>query len=306
MHLAMFQVLGRPLRVRIRSQRLEAWVRQFWHRPERAVARFPFALALAEHEVASAVLEGHPTNALLLDFDVPFTIIQTAAEYREGDSGLRLDLSDRGASIRCWGIPHGAPSTRSDRFWGALHVAIHEALRASGLLPVHAAAVVRDGRAVALAGPSGAGKSTTLLRAVRSGGWAVLAEDLSWLDPKNLVLYGWDSGLRLWPDTIERFAPDLATRTPCTDARGKRFFPWGVVNAPFRPTARLDTILLLTRGDSADPPVPSREALKILWEATGVPLVPAVRQQVAAALPTLLDRVRFARHKLGQPLPLST
>lgn len=299
-----FPVLGRPLSARIRSPQLDAWVRQHWHRPQHALADHAFALNLIEHEALPRRFEGEPEKARLLAFDVPFTIVDAIAEHRERDSGVRLDLDARGAAIRSWGVSRlgGEGSGQLDRFWGALLVAFHEALRASGLLPFHAAVVVRDGRATMLTGPSGAGKSTTLLRAVRAGDWAILAEDLSWLDPNTLRLYGWDSGLRLWPDSIEQFAPDLTAASWRTDANGKQFLPWDAFDAPLYPTARLDTILLLGRDGGADRPIRSPEALKTLWEATGLPLLPTVRRHVATKLAGILGRIRFGRHQLGQSL----
>jgi ABC-type nitrate/sulfonate/bicarbonate transport system ATPase subunit len=62
--------------------------------------------------------------------------------------------------------------------------------------------VVRDGEATALTAQSGTGKTTTLLRLIAAG-WTPLAEDLAWLDPDSLTLYGWDRGIRLWQETID-------------------------------------------------------------------------------------------------------
>lgn len=299
---AVFPVLGRSLWIGIHSEPFHAWLRRHWYRPEHTLAHHPFELEFAEQNTAPAPFEGQPRTALLLDFEVEFLAASSAVDYREAHWGVQLELNAHGAATRSWGIPRSV-DRGAHRFWAALQVAFHEALRASGLLPFHAAVVVRDGGAVALAGPSGAGKSTTLLRAIRAGEWAVLAEDLSWLDPETLVLYGWDPGLRIWADSIEQFAADLAHAPWSTDARGKRFLPWDVLDAPLARAARLDTVLLLNRGDAvADRPVQQTEAVKSLWEATGVPLLTPVRRQVARSLATVLERIRFGRHVLGEPL----
>lgn len=74
--------------------------------------------------------------------------------------------------------------------------------------PVHAAAVMRDGRAVILAGPSGTGKSTLAYVAHRDQ-IDVMSEDIVWVQTQPaLRVWGRPSSARLTPDTIARF-PEL-------------------------------------------------------------------------------------------------
>src|SRR5690606_29170518 len=124
----------------------------------------------------------------------------------------------------------------------ALYIAICEALRASGLLPLHAAVAVPPAGsvdwqppavppaadeggampppAIAFLGGRGAGKSTTLVHLVRAG-WTPVAEDVCWVDPEAFVVYGWDRGVRLRRPAIEAFFPDLGSAPLVPEPDGK-------------------------------------------------------------------------------------
>jgi hypothetical protein len=92
-------------------------------------------------------------------------------------------------------------------------------------LPLHAAAVVRDGRAVLLAGVSGAGKST-LACVAHDAGLAVLSEDRVWVQLAP-ALRVWAGGstpgrLRLRPETAARLSePARRSLRPAADGSGK-------------------------------------------------------------------------------------
>lgn len=189
-----------------------------------------------------------------------------------------------------------------------LYLCISEAIRASGLLPLHAAVVVRDGWATALAAPSGTGKSTTLLRCL-SRGWNPLAEDLAWLDPTTLRVYGWDRGVRLWDDGVRRLPSPWREAPWRVDPDGKRFLPWSEVRPERLPSARLEKIVLLERSgddDGAGPPrLPPHEAVRVAWEAAGVPLNERARSASNAAIQLLLQQVEFERLTIEGGSPLS-
>jgi HPr Serine kinase C-terminal domain len=78
-----------------------------------------------------------------------------------------------------------------------------------GLLPLHASAVSVKGVGVAVAGPSGVGKST-LAAALADQGCAVLADDISIVDPKTVTILTGQRRLRLWRSALEhlRISPD--------------------------------------------------------------------------------------------------
>lgn len=75
--------------------------------------------------------------------------------------------------------------------------------------PVHAAALVRDGRSILLAAPAGTGKSTIAYLA-HANGIEVLSDDLVWvqLEP-SLRIWGGRTSVRLLDDARARF-PELA------------------------------------------------------------------------------------------------
>lgn len=207
------------------------------------------------------------------------------------------------APSRAIGDSDAAPDVRL-----ILYLCISEAIRASGLLPLHAAVVVRDGWATALAAPSGTGKSTTLLRCL-SRGWNPLAEDLAWLDPTTLRVYGWDRGVRLWDDGVRRLPSPWREAPWRVDPDGKRFLPWSEVRPERLPSARLEKIVLLERSgddDGAGPPrLPPHEAVRVAWEAAGVPLNERARSASNAAIQLLLQQVEFERLTIEGGSPLS-
>ncbi|HEX6938575.1 MAG TPA: hypothetical protein VF158_04135 [Longimicrobiales bacterium] len=294
-------VLGRPVRARLRSAALAAWLRDHWDYPEHAPAAHRFAVVMEEIDprAAPAVPAGEPLVAAMPGLRVEW--------WRDGDAwhaggpaaGVRLRLADDGAEILVWGAGRG----RRAMPFGALYMALCEALRASGLLPVHAAVAAPpgDGGAVALVGPSGAGKSTTLLRLVARG-WTPLAEDLSWLDPTDGTLYGWDRGVRLWPGTAAMFVPWLADAPWIEGPDGKQFLAWRALGAPARRTAPLSALTALERDPGGAPAwerLTLRDAVRVLWEATGVPLSEPARRAAEAAAPAVLARVLPWRLRLG-------
>lgn len=89
--------------------------------------------------------------------------------------------------------------------------------------PVHAAAVVRDGRALLLVGQSTAGKSTLSYACLRAG-WQLLAEDAVYVSLESetgLCAWGVPWRIHLLPDAPRHF-PELAAIEPQIQANGKR------------------------------------------------------------------------------------
>lgn len=162
-----------------------------------------------------------------------------------------------------------------------LAVAMTEAHRAAGWLPLHAALIGGAGGAVALLGDSGAGKSTACLR-LHAAGHPVLAEDRAWLSPQGLVT-GLDRGLRAFDDSVARFAPQWAADEDAPrDAKGKRILP--LIQPGALP---LRAALLLS-----DTPLPQGAArVSLAWSAAGLPLTRSARQAAAPMVQRLVRDV---------------
>lgn len=322
-----FTLLGRPLHFGTLSPEVHGWLERTWRRDEHAPEHHPYRIVLEEHggPPAAADAPGWAPVEVRLPDGLSLHWASRGSAWRWGgpESGAVARFDTEGARIGVWGaaVDGGAPAAaRADAGDGAsggpaspppgwrvaLYVAFCEALRASGLLPLHAAVVVRGGKATALAAPSGTGKTTTLVRLL-SQGWRPLAEDLSWLDPADGTLYGWDRGLRLWPDGVERLGPTLAAAPWTVDPDGKRFLAWDALGVTRVPQARLARWILLER-DAARPSaydaLPRRDAVRALWESTGVPMTRGARDAVGAHVAVLLQRLEFRRLRLGStPIP---
>jgi hypothetical protein len=288
-----FVILGRTLRAAALSPGREAWLRSAWHFAEHEAAPVSFSISLEPASPPDVRFTGAPVR--MPGIELPCLAVgENAWLIGSARGGVRLELLDGESRIGMWGS--------EEVLHPALFVALYESVRASGLVPLHASVIARDGAATALMARSGTGKSSTLVQAMRDG-WLPIAEDFAWLEPDTLRLHGWDRGVHLWPDARERFAPDLRGWTMGSD--GKLFHPWSTSGAR---AARLETIALLVR----DPASPSRwddltprEAVRALWEAIGVPLSPRSRDEVSRLIPALLARVRTRRLVLGNTaLPL--
>lgn len=305
-------ILGRPVDSHTYTPTLRAWIEQHWRYDEHAVERQPYRILLTEDAAPVDIIRAGDGFAPV-DVRLPGQLT-LRWQVRHGEwhtdgrtAGVSARFDDGEARIRVWGTTTGdghaqAPASAvSAAPWPALYVALCEALRASGLVPLHAAVVVRGRTAIAIAGPSGAGKTTTLLRLLDRG-WRPLAEDFSWLDPASRTLYGWDRGLRLWRDGLARIAPRFAAAPWTLDRDGKLLLEWRAVPAVRAPQATLARMILLERDAARRSTISSlspRAAVRVLWEASGVPLTPKVREDTAQHVARLVRTIEVARLKLG-------
>ena len=298
-----FAVLGRRFAARGVPPRLAEWLRAAWEYPELSAPPHPFGIDLH-------VLAGAPAGArdrwVRLEVVVPGRTLAFRSDGRRwetGDAaaGLLLELRDDGAAIDLWGPERPADGAALHH---GLYVALSEALRASGLVPLHAAVASRGDDTVAWLGASGIGKSTTLLHAVEAG-WRPIAEDLCWLEPDTLRVSGWDRGVRCWAETLERFFPLLRGAEPAPD--GKRLIPYERLGARAPRRGTLTRIGLLERaaaGPSRWEAAAARDLVRSLWEATGVPLGDRSREVTTAAV-ARLSRLPVGKLVLGNTPPLA-
>lgn len=103
--------------------------------------------------------------------------------------------------------------------WHFLELALFVMLPPRGLLGVHGAGLVKNGRAILLRAASGGGKSTLAFAGARNG-WQVLAEDVVWLDTRRDCWWGMPWTFHLLPDAVRLF-PELATVTPRLQTSGE-------------------------------------------------------------------------------------
>jgi hypothetical protein len=119
-------------------------------------------------------------------------------------------------------------------------------------VPLHAAAVTRDGVAVLLAGASGTGKST-LVYAALSAGFQLLAEDMVFLQTSPVHRIWGHRGFVCLPPESTRFFDGLADELPQLVANGKRkhavTVPRTQITSP--PVVDDGVICLLERGAGA-------------------------------------------------------
>jgi hypothetical protein len=222
-----------------------------------------------------------------------------------GRAGVELELLDDRARIQAWhGARFGTPRIDAERApWMmlALHLAICEAMRARGFVPLHAAVLARDGRATALIGRGDAAKSTALASAVDSG-WLQIAEDCAWLDVTTRKVFSWAGD-----DRMRRRIPAHwrhAAWSQCDDnlvLTDDDMSPWRPV------AAELTRVVLVHRNMSRDSEMealPAWESTRALWEIVGIPLCHSSRDALAARIPDLVSQLEWARLVLGRTPPV--
>lgn len=128
-----------------------------------------------------------------------------------GDAASSLGAADRTsmrAAVRLRGAHLDEPATFR---YGILEALVRFLLTGPRRLPLHGAALVRNGRAVVLAAPSGTGKSSLAWAALHDG-WTLLAEDIVYVEPPpSRRLWGGDALLHV-PVSSARFFPALVDR----------------------------------------------------------------------------------------------
>lgn len=108
----------------------------------------------------------------------------------------------------------------------------------NGLVPIHGAAFIHDGRGILTIGWAKGGKSEALL-AFSSRGALYVGDEWVYLDPERQWLHGLPEPMRVWAWQL-RSVPELAGRVPAADRR--RLAATGAVAATLRGAARLPVL----------------------------------------------------------------
>lgn len=295
-------VFGQQLVLRDAPADVERWIRYCWQSDDAVAprddsliqiefhARPPWRVVPAHEAVQTSRLDGASLD-WLRHSDRWWSTGQI-------DAGVELRLLRRHARIRVWGVG------MSDTVALALHVALCEALRARGFVPLHAAVVARDGTATALVGRSGVGKSTTMLSLVERG-WLPLSEDFAWFDPSTRRVYGWagERGVRLTSEGLRRVPTHWQLASWRRQQDGKFYLGYDGLAVERPASAELARVLVLHRDPalrSGVEPIPMRDAARALWESAGIPLCRFTRDDFASRIPGLLSRLEWARLVLGR------
>lgn len=215
-----------------------------------------------------------PVDELLISWERTADNPVQAAVYRDRDDHDRflVTIDDAGTFVirpeaGSLVMPTGAADIvrREARLW-SLPMVLY--LIAQGELPLHAAALERDGRAIVIGGPSRFGKSTLAGAAVRAG-WRLLSEDTTAvrLGSRIHVLPG-PAGLRLRPDVARGLSVEDGKSWTQADGRVQHSLP-EAGRGSAAPVPLCATVLLAW--DSGAPRlghVSGADALRDLWSLT--------------------------------------
>lgn len=321
-----FSVFGRRLVTHVRHEGLRRWLLNHWTLPQGGGSS-PFTITLVERdpaEVSDWLETARQWPQRTAPTTLPgrtLTIYQQEDRWFSGDdaSGVAFEVEQDAASITVWGVDSridnrvnsGVDSrVNSGVDHYLLFLAIVEALRASGLVSLHAAAAATpDGQVTAFLGPSGRGKTSTLLRAVEAG-WAPVSEDILWLEPDTARVYGGEKGVRLLPEVLATLPPELARRDWGAPVVDKVFVPYDALASHYHTAHQsgleLARIAVLERDPDAPvdtsywQPLTKQKAALALWQASGLPLTRRARNTIATTIPKLLRDVDVGELHLGR------
>jgi hypothetical protein len=162
------------------------------------------------HAGAADIVDGEPA----VELPEPHRLV---LRLRDGDAHADASLGEAEAHV-------GPSSVRADDFREGLldHLALF-LVTALDRCPIHASAIVHDGKAVLLAGASGMGKSSLTYAAMRAG-YRVLADDAVYIERGAHRLWGMPRRVHLSPDAVRHF-PELGGRATTLRPDGRRKIP---------------------------------------------------------------------------------
>ena len=161
------------------------------------------------------------------------------ALFADPNHGATADLEAGGITV--WVTDETVLASQRLRRW-FLDGPVLEALSFQAVTPIHAAAIVCDGRATLLCGAAGAGKSTLAAACIRAG-WSLLGDDAAYLLRGTDRLLGRGGPLRLDGSSVRLLGGDDSA------VRGDAFGEEIAEMVPFRETgeAALGSVAFLER-----------------------------------------------------------
>ena len=208
------------------------------------------------------------------------------------ENAVQLELNDSGARLTLYGSSQGLMQS--------VMVGMIEAIRASGLIPMHTSIASKNGVGTAFTGESGRGKTTTLIHGIKAG-FLPICEDFAWLEPHSLEVFGCDRGLRCLPDTLERVKNLFPNIEPIAFEIDKHLVPFEQL-APRVWHCRLERLWTLER-DLTTPThleaLPAAQRVMALYGATGVPLSTQTRALSVQHMASLAKRLEIQRLHIG-------
>lgn len=201
-------------------------------------------------------------------FRTPIVQVDAGGAIRFGIDGVADFLVAAGNRIVIAPqLPLGSPDIRLFLLGTGLGFLCHQ----RGILPIHAAAIDVDGRAVMIAGASGAGKSTLAASFMRRG-FRILSDDVAPLatDRDEPVILPSLKRIRLWRDSAQQVAWPIGELEPCREDIAKFSHPLEAAHAdaPLRPAA----LIHLNRSDPGSSEIS-------LTRLRGAMAIDALRQQ---------------------------
>ncbi len=295
-----FDILGHKLKSNDLPDVLAQWLENRWNFPQHNVTPEGKSITLNYAESCPRFPDNAEVELLNLH--------EMQLECRQANTIYYLGNKKEGSSLN--------PETYELSVWGvtqisfmALQVALAEILRLSGYLPLHASVIAKDGKATAFSAPSGTGKTTTLLTAFKAG-FKVIAEDFIWINPDSMQVFTWDKGVRLLPDTFERFKQLLPKDFKGTkDSMNKVFVPYEVLGVNPQSEVFLEKLVWLSRDLSqatAWGTVTKRDAAMKLWEAAGIPFTEQAKSQLSNMLPKVIKQASLESLQIGKTALFTT
>lgn len=260
-------------------------------------------------------LDLHDRHATLTLDTLTLNHVQPDSSKPDSSKPNQPDIPDINVAAAARGVWQGELSPYP------LVIALHEALRTAGWLPVHGACAHVGGEAVLFLGASGTGKTTTLVRALQAG-WEYVAEDVVWVDADTLAVQSLERGVRLFAGDVAQLEPRLAGADLGELVMGKAFIAKETLSdlystpSTHATTDTTDTnnnshlrhVVQLVRTTSSNTssqakttwqPLNKQHAAVALWQGLGLPLTARVQQQVAGWLPRGLQQVQAWQLTLG-------